>query len=334
MAADTLVSIVVPARNESANIDACLESIAAQSYPLELIEVLVVDGASTDHTADVASDAMARLGLRGDVLSSPTGTIPANLNIGLSKASGAVLCRVDAKSRIPSNYVARCVARLSADRDVSVVGGTPVAIAPRDDAVGRGIARALNNRWGMGFSRYRSRSVSGESDTVYLGAFPVERLRLAGGWDERLHANQDFELNRRMARTGKVWFEHDIKVEFVPRATLCGMFERHRRFGRYKVRYWRLVGEGPRPRQWVMLLGPPVALAAGAAWALRRNTPRRLLGLGLLGAGTTLAIETFGCDEPAAEPEAHLLAALTLVTAGSAWVLGIGEELIQSRSSG
>jgi glycosyltransferase involved in cell wall biosynthesis len=316
------------------DIEACLQSIASQTYPLTQMEVLVVDGDSTDDTKRVATQAMNKLGLSGDVLHSPAGTIPANLNVGLAAASGEVLCRVDAKSRIPPHYVERCVHRLSKDPELSVVGGSPVAIAPRNDAVGRGIARALNNRWGMGFSRYRTQRWSGESDTVYLGAFGVEQLRLVGGWNESMHANQDFELNRRMARTGRVWFDRELRVEFIPRATIRDLFERHRRFGRYKVRYWRLSGEAPRLRQWVLLLGPPIAVVAGTVWALRRNSMRRIVALGVLGAGTTLIVEAAGCDEPEGEPVAHVVAAVTLVTAGTAWLLGIVEELIRSSSSG
>ena len=135
-----LVSIVIPALNMEAYIHDCLQSIASQSYPIGRMEVLVVDGNSTDDTKRVATEAMDRLCLRGDVLHSPAGTIPANLNVGLEKAAGEFLCRVDAKSRIPPDYVERCVARLSTDPNVSVVGGSPVAIAPRNDAVGRGIA--------------------------------------------------------------------------------------------------------------------------------------------------------------------------------------------------
>jgi len=46
-----LVSIIVPARNEEANISACLDSLLAQSYPRR--EVIVVDDRSEDGTAEV-----------------------------------------------------------------------------------------------------------------------------------------------------------------------------------------------------------------------------------------------------------------------------------------
>ncbi len=47
------VSVVVPARNEAANIAACLESIAAGTYPAHLVEIIVVDDFSDDDTASL-----------------------------------------------------------------------------------------------------------------------------------------------------------------------------------------------------------------------------------------------------------------------------------------
>lgn len=46
-------SIIIPARNEAANIGACLKSITAQNYPSHLIEIIVIDDYSTDNTAAI-----------------------------------------------------------------------------------------------------------------------------------------------------------------------------------------------------------------------------------------------------------------------------------------
>lgn len=50
------VSVVLPVRNEAGHIAACLDSILADSYPRERMEVLVVDGASTDATREIIAD--------------------------------------------------------------------------------------------------------------------------------------------------------------------------------------------------------------------------------------------------------------------------------------
>lgn len=48
------ISITIPAYDEAANIRDCLESIHSQNYPKDKIEVLVVDGGSTDKTVEIA----------------------------------------------------------------------------------------------------------------------------------------------------------------------------------------------------------------------------------------------------------------------------------------
>jgi len=49
----TKISVVIPARNEEVNIGKLLEALQQQTYPRELVEVIVVDDYSTDHTAEM-----------------------------------------------------------------------------------------------------------------------------------------------------------------------------------------------------------------------------------------------------------------------------------------
>lgn len=49
----TPVSIIIPARNEAANIEACLQAILSQNYPAQLMEIVVVNDHSEDDTASI-----------------------------------------------------------------------------------------------------------------------------------------------------------------------------------------------------------------------------------------------------------------------------------------
>lgn len=49
------VSIIIPAYNEQLNIDRCIVSLKAQTYPQHLIEVIVINDGSTDHTGEVVN---------------------------------------------------------------------------------------------------------------------------------------------------------------------------------------------------------------------------------------------------------------------------------------
>jgi cellulose synthase/poly-beta-1,6-N-acetylglucosamine synthase-like glycosyltransferase len=60
--ATTRITVLIPARNEEATIRDCLQSLAGQSYPRELFEVIVLDDHSADRTA-AAVDAFAAQGV-------------------------------------------------------------------------------------------------------------------------------------------------------------------------------------------------------------------------------------------------------------------------------
>jgi chlorobactene glucosyltransferase len=64
------VAVVVPVRNESANVGDCLQSLAAQCYPADRFRVLVVDDESTDDTASIVT-AMAERNAGLSLLRSP-----------------------------------------------------------------------------------------------------------------------------------------------------------------------------------------------------------------------------------------------------------------------
>lgn len=322
-----LVSVVIPAWNAAAHIEHCLSAVLGQDYPLDRMEIIVVDGASDDDTADRARGALADAGLASArVVHNPGATTPSNLNAGLAEATGDYVARVDARSALPADYISRCVAVLEADAEVVVVGGRPVAVAPGAGLVHRGIARSWNQPL-PGLSSHRRSSASGPADTVYLGFFRRHELIDAGGWDERFDRNQDFELNRRLGRTGIVWFDAGISVEWVPVPTLGRLWRQNVTFGRWKVRYWRLTGDRPRPRQWVLLAIPPIGAVLAAVALLR--SPRLVGGAAVVGSAT-LVVPSDPRDW-ATIPE-RIVAASSTVLTGVAWTLGVWSELLRPRT--
>ena len=243
------VAVLIPARDEVTSIRACLEAVLAQDLGADSLEVVVATGGSRDGTAELVQDLLARSQVAlGHNVSDTDGSTSANLNAGLREVTAPIVCRVDARSLIPPDYVRRCREILLSRPEVAVVGGRQVT-QPRDEsATATGIARALNNRWAAGLSRYRRGARSGAADTVYLGAFRTEQLRRLGGWRPELPTNQDFDLNRRAAALGVVWFEAGLEVQYFPRESLRALWRQYRRFGAWKVRYWRLTEEHPRGR--------------------------------------------------------------------------------------
>ena len=103
-----LVSVIVLARNEEANIGACLEGILSQDYPPDRIEVIVLDGMSGDRTREVVAG-FAHRGVPVRVVPNPARQRTHGLNLGIQAARGEVICRIDARTRIPSTYVSSCL---------------------------------------------------------------------------------------------------------------------------------------------------------------------------------------------------------------------------------
>ncbi len=107
-----LVSVVIPARNEEAYVEGALRSVAAQHYPLECLECIVVDNGSTDETVQVAERFKQRnQSLAISVETETTPGVARSKNRGASAAHGAVLIFLDADSRMDPNLagdVAAC----------------------------------------------------------------------------------------------------------------------------------------------------------------------------------------------------------------------------------
>lgn len=326
------VTVLIPTLDEQTTVGACIAAVACQDIGVDQLEVIVVDASPDERTRASASEALRDTGITcWTILENPGGSRPANLNLGLAAVSCEVVCRVDARSRIPVHYVATCSRTLAEHPEVSVVGGRQRAVADDAGALGRGVARALNNRWAMGGARYRRSRTAGPTETVYLGAFRTDQLRAIGGWDAKLLINEDFDLNRRLARAGAVWFDPSLEVDYCPRASLRALAAQYSDFGRWKVRYWRSSGDRPRARQYVAALGVPAAAAVALASLAWR--PTRKPALVSVSALATV-IEARG---PRLGPDGglgtHIVSAAASGVMVGAWVSGLWAEMLHRSSA-
>ncbi len=108
-----LVSVIIPARNEARNIERCVRSILAATYPA--IEVIVVDDGSTDGTGDLALRLGVRL-VRGAEL--PPGWFGKQWALvqGYRVARGELLLFADADTMHEPDLIARAVTARAAER--------------------------------------------------------------------------------------------------------------------------------------------------------------------------------------------------------------------------
>lgn len=93
------VSIIIITWNVERTIQFVLKTIKIQDYPKSLIEIIVVDGNSTDSTLEILSK--SKLNIK--ILKSPYPKDPeACRGVGLGQATGEIICFIDSDNYLPN----------------------------------------------------------------------------------------------------------------------------------------------------------------------------------------------------------------------------------------
>lgn len=224
-----LVSVIIPARNEAANIERCLRSVLASTYaPLE---VLVVDDHSTDGTGEIArriaaEDARAQRdgtprsdGLRGreahgrdsrvtviDAPDLPDGWFGKQwaCHTAAQQARGALLCFTDADTTHGPELLARSVNALRARGSaLFTVAGHQEAVSFWEKAIQPFVFAILLTRYGgtEGMSR-STRPLDKIANGQYL-LITREAYRASGGHETvRAHVAEDLRLAQTFTTLG------------------------------------------------------------------------------------------------------------------------------------
>jgi glycosyltransferase involved in cell wall biosynthesis len=114
------VSVVIPAHNAADRLPMALDSVFAQTYPPEKLEVIVVDDGSTDDTAAVARDHLGASPMESQVISVENGGPSRARNIGWRQGSGEWVQFLDDDD---------VLAHTKIEQQMSVAPATPADVA-------------------------------------------------------------------------------------------------------------------------------------------------------------------------------------------------------------
>lgn len=119
------VTAVIPALNEETVIFRKLENLAELEYPIEKIEVLIVDDSSTDRTCEIAENSFKDLRLRGRIIRNGQRMGPnASYNNGVPNASSNLILRTDADVIVKPDALRKAVQVISSIENIGGVTGT------------------------------------------------------------------------------------------------------------------------------------------------------------------------------------------------------------------
>jgi glycosyltransferase involved in cell wall biosynthesis len=295
------VSVLIPVLDEERHLREAAERMLAQSYPPDQVELLFVDGGSTDGSRAILEE-LAAAHPRVRVLENPARRTPHALNVGLRAARGDVIVRMDAHTHYPQDYLERGVARLRRGDAVSVSG--PQIAVGAGGPWSRRIALALSTPLGVGGARFRrAADEEFEVDTGFTGMWLRSTLERAGGWDEAWLTDQDCELAFRLTEAGgRHICVPQMAAEYIPRDSLRRLGRQYWQYGVHKVKTFRRHPRAMRPSH---LLPPAVAVTAVSAVASPRPVrPLARAGLGLYGAALALTAARAARTAPPADAAA------------------------------
>jgi glycosyltransferase involved in cell wall biosynthesis len=207
------LSFVIPAYNEEHYVGECLDSIIAQkkALPQYDIEIIVVNNASTDGTADVVKKyASAAAGGVRLVDERAKGLVRAR-RAGFLASSGNLIANVDSDSRLTPGWIEKVMTAFANDSKLVAFSGPFIYYdAPRSVRISTRIFYYLGYISYL-FNRFILRSGS----MLQGGNFVVRRdaLQKIGGYDTNISFyGEDTDIARRMTAVGHVTFTFDLPM--------------------------------------------------------------------------------------------------------------------------
>ncbi len=228
------VSVIIPCRNEEKFIRECLDSVLANDYPREKLEIIVVDGMSDDLTRNIAEEYIEKYSFIS-LFDNHCKIVPTALNIGIKKSQGDVIVRLDAHNIYTNDYISKCVKYLQ-QYNVDNVGGIWITMPAKDTIMCSAIAFALSHPFGVGNAHFRLESKEPKYvDTVPFGCYKREVFDKIGLFDEDLVRNQDDEFNLRLIKNGgKILLVPDIVSYYCARDSISKLWKMYYQYGYFK----------------------------------------------------------------------------------------------------
>lgn len=229
-----LVSVVLAVFNEAGHVQKCMDSLLAQETPGFDIEILAVDGGSTDGTREYL-DVIAAKHSHVRVLLNPKRRAPFAFNIGIQEARGQYVCIFGSHTIYGKDYISVCLKELLA-KGAGGCGGRVLTEPSSGNLEARLVAYSMAHPFGSSRKSFRTQP-EGFADAVNYMVIRRDALLEAGGYSEVLLRNQDNDLNQKLCANGhRLYCTWKTQCIYHPKGTIRDLL----RYG-YLNGFWNVI---------------------------------------------------------------------------------------------
>ena len=225
-------SVVIPTYNEKDYLPLCLDSIINQNYDRDLVEIIVVDGLSTDGTLDVIKKYQNKhTGIK--YFENIEKKTPNALNIGIKNSTGEVIVILGAHATLDKDFL-YFNNKFMSEQNVKVTGGTQYNIG--ESFIQKAIGIAMELPFAIASAPYRWSKKEQFVDTVVYAAYKRELFEEIGLFEQNFSIAEDAEINWRIRQAGyKIFFSPKIKSYYYPRKSILKFIRQIFRYGILRV---------------------------------------------------------------------------------------------------
>lgn len=130
---DVLISVIIPARNEEANLPALLQGLSKQTYPSAYFEVIIVDDHSCDNTSAIVSNFpmtnLSLIQLAEHVEPGINSYKKKAIEVAIAQSKGELIVTTDADCLVKPGWLQTIAENYAENKPAMII--MPVAILPK-----------------------------------------------------------------------------------------------------------------------------------------------------------------------------------------------------------